>query len=50
MDLKTCPLPLVSDMSRTILSLHKHYQNGCFPYSGGLFDQPNLYIQAMELL
>ena len=32
------------------MRLHRHYLNGVLPFSGGLLDQPNTYIQAMEVI
>lgn len=33
-----------------LLRLHQHYQNGMLPYGGGIFNQPHLYSQAMEVI
>jgi len=30
--------------------LHKHYSNGVLMRSGGLLDQPNYYLEAMEII
>jgi len=47
---KTCLLPLVSEQSRSLLRLHAHYKRNILPFAGGLMDQPQAYLQAMELL
>lgn len=45
----TCLLPMVTDESRTYLKLNKHYKNGYLPHAGGLLDQLNPFITAMEI-
>lgn len=47
---KTCLLPLVDSQTWDILSMYKHYRNGLLPYSGGVLEQPNAYLVAMELI
>lgn len=47
---KVCLLPLITDRSRLFLNLHKHYKNNYLPFSGGLMDQPQLFLEAMEIL
>lgn len=46
----TCLLPMVTSRSWLLLRLHGHYQNHILPFGGGLFDQPNAYIRAMEII
>jgi len=46
----TCLLPMVTKETEWIFRLHRHYENGVLLRSGGLLDQPNYYIEAMELL
>lgn len=46
----TCFLPMVSQFSRECLRLYGHYKNGLLIESGGLYDQPNVYIEAMGLI
>lgn len=48
--LNRCPLPMISDDSNFYLRLHKHYKNGILPLGGGLLEQPNKFLQAMEIL
>lgn len=47
---KTCLLPMVTDLSRDLLVLGRHYHSGKLAFSGGLLEQPNLYLEAMELI
>lgn len=45
-----CPRFLVSDKSMSLLLLHQHYRNAILPYAGGIYDQPNIYIEAMAII
>jgi hypothetical protein len=47
---RTCFLPMITPQSRFLLRLHSHYRNRWLPYAGGLFEQPNYYLEAMELI
>lgn len=47
---RTCLLPMVTPKSRECLRLYDHYKNGLLIESGGLYDQPNAYIEAMGLI
>lgn len=47
---RTCLLPMITPESRHLLRLHKHYRYGLLPLGGGLLEQPNLYLEAMEIL
>lgn len=47
---KTCFLPMITPFSSRMLNLYGHYKNSVFPLSGGLLEQPNLYLRAMELI
>jgi len=51
MEFKTCLLPMITDESRLLLRLHSHYKRSVLmvPDKGPL-EQPNGYLQAMELL
>ena len=42
--------PMITQASLFYFRLYKHYQKSMFPYSGGLLDQPAVYMQAMELI
>lgn len=50
MESKTCFLPMVTDESRFLLRLYRHYKNGLLAVSGGVLDQPNYYLEAMETI
>ena len=43
-------LPMVTTDSWTLLNWHKHYKNGVLLKSGGLLEQPNYYIEMMNIL
>lgn len=45
-----CLLPMITSMSNQYLRMHRHYSNGFLAQAGGVCDQPNLYLEAMELL
>ncbi len=47
---RTCLLPMITPDSYFLLRLHGHYKNALLPYSGGVLDQPNFYLEAMEIL
>lgn len=47
---RTCLLPMVTDQSWALLRLARHYRNHYLPFAGGLMEQPNLFLQAMEIL
>jgi len=50
MESSICLLPMLTDQSRYLRWLHQNYQQGHYPFSGGLLEQPNLYLQAMRIL
>lgn len=41
---------MVERWSFNMIRLHNHYKNNVLPFSGGLLDQPNIYIEAMEAI
>lgn len=45
-----CLLPMVTGFARECLALHQHYKNGFLPRAGGLYSQPNKYLQAMGVI
>lgn len=47
---RTCLLPMITPESYFLLRLHSHYKQGLLPYAGGLLEQPNFYLEAMEIL
>lgn len=51
--LRSCPLPMISDLSDFYMRMHKHYLNGIMltdEHGTGLLDQPNHYLEAMEII
>jgi len=47
---KTCFLPMITDNTGNYLRLYQHYKNHLLPFSGGILEQPNLFLQVMEIL
>ena len=45
-----CFLPMVTDRLLFFIRLHKHYRNGVLFTGSGFMDQPNLYLEMMEIL
>lgn len=45
-----CLLPMITQESRFLLRLHEHYRRGLLAREGGILEQPNYYLEAMELL
>jgi len=41
---------MITEESDFFLKMHKHYKNGIMLKTGGLLDQPNKYLEAMELM
>ena len=41
---------MITPASRLMLRLYGHYKARLLPHAGGLLDQPNHYIEAMEIL
>lgn len=50
MQSNTCPLPMITPMSHQLMHLFDHYHHRLLPFAGGLYDQPVLYIEAMEII
>lgn len=50
MESRTCFLPMISAQSHAMLRLHLHYRNGILAHAGGISDQEQIYVQAMEVL
>lgn len=46
----TCLLPMITAFSHECLRLYRHYKNGVLMHTGGLYDQPRVYIQAMGVI
>lgn len=47
---KTCFLPMVTDELDGYMSLYSHYRNGYLYKSGGVSDQPKLYLELMAII
>lgn len=47
---RTCFLPMITPASHGFLRLHTHYRKQLLPRAGGISDQANLYIEAIEVL
>lgn len=47
---KTCLLPMITEQSRFLLRLYRHHKEGILPLAGGILQQPNYYVEAMEIL
>lgn len=45
-----CLLPMVTERALFFIRLHKHYQNGVLFSGSGFMDQPNVYLEMMEIL
>lgn len=43
----TCLLPMVTEESREVLGMYRHYKNGLLPFGGGVMDQPAAFSAAM---
>jgi hypothetical protein len=41
---------LVTDRSLYLVKLHNHYKLNILPVSGGWFDQPNVFVLAVEVI
>lgn len=46
---RTCLLPMVTPQAIAIRHLYRHYRNHVLPFAGGLYNQPNYYMQAMTV-
>lgn len=50
LEARTCLLPMITPLSNQLLRLYSHYKNQLLPHAGGLYDQPAVYTEAMELI
>lgn len=41
---------MITPESHLWLRLHRHYRGHILPRAGGILDQPNKYVEAMEAL
>lgn len=46
----TCLKPMVTGEEWKIVSLYRHYKNGFLPREGGLYDQPQIFLEAMATM
>lgn len=46
----TCFRPMITAESHFYLKQYNRYKNNTFLMGGGWLDQPNAYIQAMEII
>ena len=47
---RVCLKPLITQESREFIRLYDHYKSSKYPYSGGLYEQPAQYLEAMEVI
>lgn len=47
---RTCLLPMITGASHEFMRLYTHYKNNVLPYAGGLYDQPAVWREAMEII
>lgn len=47
---RICLLPMVQPWAHKLMTLYRHYRLGRYPFSGGLLEQPNFYIEAMAAI
>lgn len=45
-----CLLPMVTNFSRVMLDMYGHYEKGYLPAGGGMLDQPNAFVEAMQII
>lgn len=47
-ELRICPLPMVTMDHAALFRLWPYWERGTMPDPGGLLDQPNGFVQAMD--
>lgn len=50
MDYFTCPLMMITPLSRGFMDLYCHYKSGYLAVEGGLLSQPAAYLDAMKII
>lgn len=45
---RTCLLPMITPQSSFLLRMYRHYEKNVMPTAGGILDQANYYVDAME--
>jgi hypothetical protein len=49
-ELDRCPVTVLTNESREAMRFYSHWSDGRFPVAGGMLDQSNTLIEAMETL
>ena len=49
-EFNTCPLLMPTAESAALLRLYPYFEKGILPFAGGLLDQPNGVVQAMDII
>ena len=49
-EMNTCPLPAITEFSKTMLRLHPYWLKGWPLVAGGFLDQPARYVALMETI
>jgi hypothetical protein len=47
---RICPLPLVEAEALELLRLHRWWKARVLPLSGGLLEQPQIYLKTMDMI
>lgn len=47
---RKCLRKLITERSYFFIDLYQHYKNGVLPVNGGLFDQPAVFVDAMQII
>lgn len=47
---RTCFLPMITKRSLMLIDLYPHYKRGNLLRSGGVLEQPHVYLQSMNLI
>lgn len=47
---KKCLRWMVTEKASYLLHLYEHYEKGFLLYAGGIYDQPAIYSQAMQII
>jgi hypothetical protein len=45
-----CPVAMLTGMTIFMLRMRTHYEKGYLPCQGGILDQSNTFVMAMEIL
>jgi len=47
---RVCPKGTMGSFEMQMLRDHVHYKNGVLPFSGGSYEQPNVFMQTMAII